>query len=105
MSKYLLAYHGGAMAETPEARDAAMAAWGNWFQQLGPAIVDPGNPIARTSLVTSDGTPQRGSGGDPVSGYSLIEAESIDAAAELARGCPVLQSGGTVEVGETMNVM
>jgi hypothetical protein len=33
-----------------------------------------------------------------VGGYSIIQAESLDAAAELAHGCPVLQNGGFVEV-------
>jgi hypothetical protein len=33
-------------------------------------------------------------------GYSLISAESIDEAVELARNCPFLRLGGGVEVGE-----
>ena len=31
-------------------------------------------------------------------GYSVVKADSIDAAAELAKGCPVLLTGGNVEV-------
>ena len=37
-----------------------------------------------------------------MTGYTLIEADSLDAAAGLAGGCPVLKHGGTVEVGETI---
>jgi hypothetical protein len=40
-----------------------------------------------------------------VTGYSIIEADSLDAAVELVKGCPILQSGGSVEVGETFDVM
>jgi hypothetical protein len=33
-----------------------------------------------------------------VGGFSIIQAETLDAAAELARGCPALLTGGSVEV-------
>jgi hypothetical protein len=37
-------------------------------------------------------------GNDVVRGYVKVQADTLDAAAELARGCPVLQHGGRVEV-------
>jgi hypothetical protein len=37
---------------------------------------------------------------DRLGGYSLIIAENIDAAVELASSCPIVASGGVVEVGE-----
>ncbi len=33
-----------------------------------------------------------------VGGFSLVQADSLDAAAELARGCPIFLRGGSVEV-------
>jgi hypothetical protein len=36
-------------------------------------------------------------------GYSLIRATSLDAAVDLARGCPILPHGGAVEIGELTN--
>ena len=33
-----------------------------------------------------------------VGGYSIVKADTIDAAAELAKGCPALLTGGRVEV-------
>jgi len=33
-----------------------------------------------------------------VGGYSIIQADTIDAAAELAKGCPALLTGGSVEI-------
>ena len=38
MAKYLLVYHGGSMPEGEEAQGKVMAAWGAWFQNLGPAL-------------------------------------------------------------------
>jgi hypothetical protein len=104
MAKYLLVYHGGGMAEGEEAQAASMAAWGAWFENLGPALADGGNPCGQAKTISGD-TVSDGGGANPATGYSLIEADSLDAAAGLAKGCPVLQSGGSVEVAETFNVM
>jgi hypothetical protein len=99
MSNYLFAYRGGSMATTDEEREAAMAAWGAWFGQLGEAIVDPGNPFGPSTSVGN------GSADAALSGYSVIKSDSLDAAAKLADGCPVLAHGGSVDVYETIPVM
>lgn len=103
MGNYLYAYRGGSMAQTEEERQAAMQAWGAWFGALGEAIVDPGNPFAGSTSVDASGN-----GGSPASqltGYSVIKAESLAAASELAGGCPILSAGGSVDVYETLEVM
>jgi hypothetical protein len=103
MANYLLAYTGGGMAQTDEAREAAMAAWGAWFGQLGPAIVDAGNPFGPSASVGPGGAD--GAANTGLTGYSVIAADSLDAAAELAKGCPVFANGGKVDVYETIPVM
>jgi hypothetical protein len=40
-----------------------------------------------------------------LTGYTILQADSLGAAAEMASGCPVLSSGGSVEVYEVMPVM
>lgn len=106
MANYLLAYHGGGGMEQDEAaRNKTMAQWGKWFQDLGPALVDGGNPVMRARTISSKGSVSDGGGHNPVSGYSVIKADSLDAAVKLAQGCPVLTGGGTVEVAETFNAM
>jgi hypothetical protein len=52
----------------------------------------------------SDGSVVADGGANPVSGYTLIEADSYVDALEKAKGCPVLASGGSVEVAETMDM-
>ena len=99
MAKYLLAYHGGAMADTPEAQEASMQAWMGWFGTLGAAVVDGGNPSARAWTVQADGTTE-GGGTNPVSGYSVLKADNMDAALVMAKGCPVIAAGGNVELVE-----
>jgi len=100
MAKFLYLYTGGQMAETPEAQEAAMQEWTNWFGTLGDAVADIGNPFGAGTTVSSGGVSN--GGGSKLGGYSIINAESLADAASKANKCPVLQSGGTVEVYEAL---
>jgi hypothetical protein len=104
MAKYLFAYTGGGTPESEEAQAAVMAAWTAWFEKLGAAIVDPGNPIGPSATVAGDGAVSPGGKGG-LTGYSVITADDLDAATAMAKGCPVLADGGSVEVYETFDVM
>ena len=103
MAKYLLVYHGGSMEESEEAMAEQMAAWGVWFGELGPAVVDGGNPTGESKTLSTAGV-AGGGGANPTTGYSLINAENIEDAVQKSKGCPVLKSGGTIEVCETIDV-
>jgi hypothetical protein len=105
MAKYLLAYHGGGMPETAEEQARVMAAWGKWYEGLGEAVVDAGNPIGHTRTIAPEGRVAEGGGTNPVSGYSILQADSLDAAVRMAGECPILQGGGTIEVCETFDLM
>ena len=105
MPKYMLAYHGGRPNDTDEEREHAMAAWGGWMGGLGAALVDGGHPVGRSATVGSDGSSFPGGGSNPVTGYSVVSANSLEAAVALVAGCPVLSAGGSVEVGETVDIM
>jgi hypothetical protein len=37
---------------------------------------------------------------EAIGGYTLVKAASLEAAAELAKDCPILSIGGNVEVRE-----
>jgi len=104
--KYLLVYYGGNMPETPSAQARLMKQWTTWFSKLGPAIVDPGNPFSgAVSKIKPDGTTAKGAVGQRASGYSIIEAPSLEAATKMAKSCPVVRSGAQIAVYETFNVM
>ena len=92
MAKYLLAYKGGGMAETDEAREAAMAAWGAWFTGLGDSVVDMGAPFGGSASVGADGS--TGTAGSALTGYSVVTASSLDDAVSKAGGCPIFANGG-----------
>jgi hypothetical protein len=73
--------------------------WQKWFAELGPAVVDPGNPIFSRETLGHSGD------GTSLGGYTLITADSLDQAVDAARSCPILANGGGVEVGEITPIM
>lgn len=101
MAKYLFVYHGGSAPESEEEGRKAMEAWGGWFGSMGAAVVDGGNPVGPSTTVKSDGSVVGDGGANPASGYSVVEAKDLDDAVAKAKGCPILSSGGSVEVAET----
>ncbi len=101
MTKYLFTYHGGGMPESEEEQATHMAAWGEWMGANGQAFLDIGAPVGASKTVGADSV---GDGGG-VGGYSIVEAADFDTAVKIAKGCPVVTlSGGTVEIGETIDV-
>jgi hypothetical protein len=104
MAKYLFAYKGGSMPEGSEATKQVMAAWEAWFGTIGAGVLDPGDPCSKARTVTPDGSvgPEAPAS---LSGYTVIEAPSLDAAVAFARTCPVLAGGSTIEVIETFPAM
>lgn len=66
-------------------------------------MLDPGNPFSGSTTVSPAG-PGDGAGAR-LGGYSIVAADSIAAAVEMAAGCPVLAGGGTVEVHEVLEIM
>lgn len=102
MPKYHLTYTGGGpMSEAEEEIAATMKAWEDWFTELGSAVVDPGHPLGPIQTVAPDGAV---ADGGHVNGYSLITADDLTDAIAKAKGCPVLADGGTVEVGECVEM-
>jgi hypothetical protein len=105
MNDYLLLYRGGSMPETDEEQATVMKAWTVWMEGLGPALKDGGNPFApgAAKTVGADGSVVEGAA--PASGYSILSANSLDEATELAKGCPVLEGGAEIQVFETISIM
>jgi hypothetical protein len=104
MPKYLLSYHGGSMPESPEEGEKVMAAWNAWMGKVGSAIVDGGNPTGASKTIAADGGVSDGGGANAVTGYTILSADSLDAAVKLAKDCPQLASGGSIEVGELIEM-
>ena len=97
MGKYVLAYKGGGMPETEEEQKQVMDAWMAWFGGLGDSVVDVGNPFGPSAALGADSA-------SGLTGYSIVNASSMDEALAKAGGCPNLAAGGSVEVYETIDM-
>ena len=71
-----------------------VAAWKNWFDSLGAHLVDTGHGVVQSAVLGDIGA------GTRLGGYSVVTADDLDAAKELAKGCPALGMGAGVEVGQ-----
>ena len=103
MAKYVIAYLGGDQPSSPEEGKQHMSKYMEWLSSLGDSVVSPANPFKNTSTVKSDGTVTSGST-TTMSGYTIIKADSMDAALSIAKTCPFLDIGGSLEVSELMDM-
>lgn len=103
MPKFIFAYHGGRKFETKEEGAAHMTNWMAWSNGLGEALIDPGMPVSASKTVSSDGVSD-GGGSNPISGVSVVQAETMEEALEMAKSCPHVNIGGTIEVAQAMDM-
>ncbi len=100
MPQFMLTYVGSPNhPSTPEEGQNHMAEYKAWLGSLGAAAISPMNPLKGTCLVNPDATVTQG-GITGMSGFTLIEAETLEAALEVAKNCPYLGIDGTLEVSE-----
>jgi hypothetical protein len=104
--KYVLVFYGGGMPETPAAQARVLKQWDRWYHKLGRAVKDAGLPFSgKVNKVRPDGESSRGPIGQRATGYTILEASTLEAATRMAKGCPILKSGGSVAVYETAEMM
>jgi hypothetical protein len=103
MNQYIISYLGGNQPSTPEEGKQHFAKYKEWLSSLGEAAVSPANPLKNTHMVGSDGAVTTGST-TTMSGYTIIEADSMESALAAAKACPFLDIGGSLEVSELMKM-
>lgn len=103
MPQYVIVYLGGDQPSSPEEGKRHFAKYVEWLASLGDAAVSPANPLKGTSTVHPDGTVTAG-GKSTMSGYTLVQADSMEAALTMARACPFLDIGGSLEVSERVEM-
>ena len=102
MPKYLLSYHGGHFP--PELAEDVGRNWTRWMDPIAAKFVDRGGPLETSRTIGAGGVVQE-TGPHETTGYSIIEADSLDTAIAIAKGCPQLlppHKEGTIEVAELM---
>lgn len=111
MSEFIFLYRGGDSSGSPEEMQQTMQKWVAWMHQLGQQghLKAMGNPLERTGKVVNgkrkaitDGPYAEAK--DLIGGYTLIEAKDINEAVELAKGCPIFEKDGSVEVRPILQI-
>lgn len=97
MANYVLAFRSAPDRAMPE---GAEQAWGAWFGELGSAIADRGNRTGKVARLDAAGSSP---GAEGLSGYIVVSADDMDSAVALAKGCPGLANGVSVEVAEVVD--
>jgi len=103
VAQYIITYLGGNQPSSPEEGKQHFAKYKDWLSSLGESVVSPANPFKNTCTIQPDGSVTDGST-TSMSGYTIIEAESIEAAQAVAKACPFLDLGGSLEVSELMQM-
>ncbi len=91
---------------SPEEMQASMSRWMNWLGSIAAQnkLVDRGHPlmpdgkVRKQGNVITDGPYTEIK--ETVGGFSIVRAESLEEATEIANGCPSLDRGGSVEIRE-----
>ena len=102
MTKFLVLYRSGQSAAdqmagaTAEDQQAGMQEWMAWAGKAGSAIVDLGSPLQPAAGTTVSG--------DPIGGFSILQADSAEALQAVLEGHPHSTHGGSMEVLEFLPI-
>src|SRR5581483_12320961 len=109
MKDFVFLYRGESTGEiklTPDAKLAISKEWENWIGGLaaqnklvspGARLGNEGRTVKPGNLITNGPYVEIK---EMIGGLSIFRAESVDEAIEMAKGCPILNVGGNVEVRE-----
>ena len=95
MKRYML-LHYGFEKPTPE----IMEAWGKWFQSIADVTLENGGFHGAAREINHDGVEELTMGPEAITGYSIINAESIEDAEKIAKGNPFIKSIRVYEISD-----
>ena len=111
MAEFAYLYRGGERPGSAEQSQQIMQKWIAWMKDLGEKghMVDRGQPLERSGKlvqgsgkIVTDGPFAEAK--DVVGGFTIVRAKDVAEAADLAKGCPILERGGYVEVRPIMQM-
>jgi hypothetical protein len=103
MPQYALAYYGVPQFESEVESKKEFEKYQAWLGGLGDAVVNPGMPLGAPRKVSSNGVTDV-DGPDRLTGFTIVEAENIEAAIEMTKSCPYLEHDCTIDVAEVFQM-
>lgn len=103
MKKFVLFYYGHPKFSSPEEGKAHMKRWEKWATSLGDAIVEKGIPVGATKTVTQTEAKDN-KAAEALTGYTVVQAESMEDAVAMTKKCPFVEDGGRMDVAEAMSM-
>ena len=103
MAQFIIIYLGGEQPARAEAATEHMEKYREWLASLGDAVVSALNPLKDTHVISSKDSVTPGSS-TAMSGFTIIQANSLGAVLEMSKTCPFLDINGTLEVSELMQM-
>ena len=108
MTKFVALYTAPQSAESameeasPESAAEGMKVWMDWANKAGDGIIDLGTPLGGGKEVANSGISDTNTG---VSGYTILQAENMDAALALLEGHPhLMMPGASIQVYEALDI-
>lgn len=98
MTQFIISYLGGDKPASAEEGKRHFAQYQQWLTSLGDAVIKPMVPYRNSHTVSSDGV-SAGSQVD-MTGHTIVQAESIEQAIEIAKSCPFLAINGRLNIAE-----
>ena len=92
--KTFVLLHYGFEKPTPE----IMSAWGKWFEAIKDNIIDMGGHFSRGREISKAGTKELPLGLESITGFTIVNAASLDDAEKMVQGNPFISSIRVYEV-------
>ena len=110
MNKYLFLYRNppgpSDVQPSPEEMQKMLEQWQSWKQKFSKNVVDMGDGLKHGGKLYADGKVTDGpfaEAKEVIGGFSIIQAESYEAAVEVAKECPILyMPNAVIEIREMM---
>ena len=103
MNRYMMSYLGGNQPETEAEGKAHFAKYREWLTSLGEAVLVPAAPLKNPTTINPDGSIAEGST-TSMSGYTIVQAETMEEVLDMGKACPFLEIGGSLEISELMEM-
>ncbi len=101
MNEYIIAYYMGKQPPAQTDQKEGMKKFQEWIESHSEAVVNPGTPLGKSQIIAAQDS-VAAEHTSRLTGFSIVQAEDMDAAMKIAKTCPFLEVG-IIEVAPIMD--